>query len=275
MEAASAAAATAAAAADALQARAEADAAGASSLPLAASRGVAEAKVRAAVFAETDAAHRRDATHQRDATHRRDATHTHRRPLSARRTTREKLAALKERRAARAEASSSSLAAPVGTGARTGAETGRRDGDADGDFHTDVHSDVLSDVLSPRRDSVLPSRRDSVLPSRRSGWMGGVGTILSGAVDLADLDVDSGDVVRRSSRFEGFEDDSEDEDVIRDLASSGRRFAVLEARSRDERRSVATTDEREEAMVSIASRLDFARVTSSLCPWRARCTRAD
>ena len=55
-------------------------------------------------------------------------------------------------------------------------------------------------------------------------------------------------------------------------ATSTATFRVLEARSRDERRSVATTDGREEAMVSIASRLDFARVTSSLCPWRARCT---
>ena len=52
--------------------------------------------------------------------------------------------------------------------------------------------------------------------------MGGVGNILSGAVNLADLDVDSNDVVRRSSRFEGFEDDSEDEDVIRDDDDSDR-----------------------------------------------------
>ena len=76
--------------------------------------------------------------------------------------------------------------------------------------------------------------------------MGGVGTILSGAVDLADLDVDSGDVVRRSSRFEGFEDDSEDEDVIRDfdgdVSRSRGAFSRRAEKRRDDRRERRSVD---------------------------------
>jgi len=95
--------------------------------------------------------------------------------------------------------------------------------------------------------------------------MGGVGTILSGAVDLADLDVDSGDVVRRSSRFEGFEDDSEDEDVIRDLASSGFDGDVSRSRGAFSRRAEKRRDDRRERRSDGFDRVsarDFERVSA-------------